>query len=94
MNVPQGLYAFLLGIFFAWALEMTGNIWASALLHCGANIFSLAVQELGCFAGEDNATVMILNMLTLAAVVLGITTLIVVSISLKQRGLDRGYRAL
>ena len=94
MNVPQGLYAFLLGIFFAWALEMTGNIWASALLHCGANAFSLALQELGRFAGDDNAAAMVLNMLLLAAVVLGITTVIVVSISLKQRGLDRGYRAL
>ncbi len=44
-NIVQGIYAGILGIAFAWILEMSGNIYSSMLLHMGANIWSLVITE-------------------------------------------------
>lgn len=46
MNLTQAVYAGILGIVFAYFLELTGNLWASVLLHMGANIWSLILPEL------------------------------------------------
>lgn len=38
MNVVQGVYAFLLGLFFVWVYERYDNLWASILAHMSANL--------------------------------------------------------
>ena len=45
-NLVQGVYASILGILFAYFMELTGSLWASILLHVGANIWSLILPEL------------------------------------------------
>lgn len=45
-NLVQGVYASILGILFAYFLELTGSLWTSVLLHMGANIWSLILPEL------------------------------------------------
>ena len=45
-NLVQGVYASILGILFAYFMELTGSLWASVLLHVGANIWSLILPEL------------------------------------------------
>ena len=45
-NLVQGVYASILGILFAYFMEPTGSLWASILLHVGANIWSLILPEL------------------------------------------------
>lgn len=45
MNLVQAVYAGILGIVFAYFLEITGSLWASVLLHMGANIWSLILPE-------------------------------------------------
>ncbi len=45
-NLVQAVYASLLGILFAYFMELTGSLWASVLLHVGANIWSLILPEL------------------------------------------------
>ena len=44
-NLYQAIYASLMGAFFALALEYTGNLMGSILLHVGANCFSLALSQ-------------------------------------------------
>lgn len=46
MNLTQAVYAGILGFVFAYFLEITGSLWASVLLHMGANIWSLILPEL------------------------------------------------
>lgn len=57
-NITQGVYAFLLGCILALVYEKTQNILTSILLHCGANIFSIAATATGGFFGilEDTFT--------------------------------------
>lgn len=45
MNLIQGVYATIMGTFFALILEWRGNLLASVLLHIGANIWSLLVSD-------------------------------------------------
>lgn len=50
MNVIQGLYAFLLGVFLGFIFEYTGSIYYSTLFHMCFNSWSLVldgVQKLG-----------------------------------------------
>lgn len=44
-NITQAIYASILGIVFAYVLEMTGNLLSSVLLHIGSNIWSLVISE-------------------------------------------------
>lgn len=44
-NLVQAIYASLLGIAFAYILEQSGNLFSSALLHIGANTWSLLLSE-------------------------------------------------
>lgn len=46
-NLVQFVYAFLLGIFFAYLLEKTGELWTCILAHIAANLFSLFSTDLG-----------------------------------------------
>lgn len=46
MNLTQAVYASILGMMFACFLEITGNLWASVLLHIGANCWSVLMPEI------------------------------------------------
>ena len=39
LNVVQAVYAFVLGIFFAWVYERYQTLWASIAAHMSANLF-------------------------------------------------------
>lgn len=45
-NLVQGVYASLLGMIFAYFLDISGCLWTSVLLHMGANIWSLVSTDL------------------------------------------------
>ncbi len=87
-NMMQAIYAGVLGIFFALALEMTGNIWSSVILHVSANVFSLVLQEISAL--EESGAALFLG---LTAIVL-LVFLIAVPFRLKRVGKKRGYRAV
>ncbi|MGN0203915.1 MAG: lysostaphin resistance A-like protein [Coprococcus sp.] len=42
-NIVQGIYAFMIGILFAYAYEKYGSLKAPVILHISANILSLAL---------------------------------------------------
>ena len=46
MNLTQAVYASILGMMFAYFVEITGNLWASVLLHIGANCWSVLMPEI------------------------------------------------
>lgn len=39
MNVVQGVYTFVLGLFFVWVYERYESLWASIIAHMSANLF-------------------------------------------------------
>lgn len=39
LNVVQGVYAFFLGLFFAWVYERYDSLWAPIIAHMSANLF-------------------------------------------------------
>ena len=45
-NLVQAVYAGILGMIFAYFLEISGSLWGSVLLHMGANIWSLVSPDL------------------------------------------------
>lgn len=45
-NLVQAVYAGLLGMIFAYFLDISGCLWSSVLLHMGANIWSLLSADL------------------------------------------------
>lgn len=47
MNVVQGVYAFFLGLFFAWLLERYDTLWAPVIAHMSANLFIIMISESG-----------------------------------------------
>lgn len=46
-NVMQAVYASLLGLVFAYVMEMSGSLWSCVLLHMGANIWATVLSEYG-----------------------------------------------
>ena len=44
-DLAQGVYAFLLGMAFAWVMERSGALLSSVLLHIGANTWSLVLSS-------------------------------------------------
>lgn len=44
-NVIQGLYAFLVGLFFAWLMERTQRILVPVIGHMSANLFIVLLEE-------------------------------------------------
>ena len=46
-NLLQAIYASMLGMVFAYILEMSGIIWSCVLLHMGANVWSLIISQFG-----------------------------------------------
>lgn len=53
-NLAQAVYAGLLGMFFAYFLEISGCLWSSVLLHMGANIWSLVSPDLVSWMLQKN----------------------------------------
>lgn len=88
-NVLQAIYASLLGILFAYILDMSGNIWSCVLLHIGANTWSIIYPELGMFLLETEKTGLILFIMgaLLAILILGMQLII-------SKGHERGRRGV
>ena len=91
-NLPQMVYASLLGAAFALSLELTGNLWSSILVHVGANVFSLLLEEMTKHTGNMSDFLISVIYLTMFTVFL----LILAGGFLweAKRGRQRGYRAL
>ena len=45
MNVVQAVYAFFLGLFFAWLYERYDSLWAPSIAHMSANLFVILLAE-------------------------------------------------
>ncbi|WP_353892778.1 CPBP family intramembrane glutamic endopeptidase [Proteinivorax hydrogeniformans] len=60
LNLVQGAYTFVMGVFLGISLLWTGSIWAPILIHAGNNIFSigLSVMPFGHFF-EQSAVALI-----------------------------------
>lgn len=54
-NILQFIYASMLGCLFAYFMEMTGSLYASVLLHIGANVWSLVYTEFGFWLLQSSA---------------------------------------
>lgn len=46
-NLPQGVYAFLIGLAVAWLYEVSGALLAPYLFHVSANLLSLCIMNTG-----------------------------------------------
>jgi len=64
-NIVQGVYAFLLGMFFAWLKERFGTILIPIAAHMSANLFAIMLSEshglraiAGTYAGYIASTVL------------------------------------
>lgn len=87
-NLPQGIYAVIMGACLAYFLEMSGNLWSCVLLHIGANCISLLVSAYWTWLGAYMAGVLlVLYALFLWAVVGGF-------VHFSRKGRKRGYRAI
>lgn len=53
-NLVQAVYAGILGMIFAYFLEISGCLWSSVLLHMGANIWSLVSPDLVSWMLQKN----------------------------------------
>ncbi|MEY8353670.1 CPBP family intramembrane glutamic endopeptidase [Lachnospiraceae bacterium 54-53] len=59
-NLPQGVYAFLIGMAVAWLYEVCKTLLAPCLFHVSANVLSICVTNTSVFGpltGSDNQTV-------------------------------------
>lgn len=45
LNVVQGVYAFFLGLFFAWVFDRYDTLWAPIIAHMSANLFVILLSE-------------------------------------------------
>ncbi len=59
LNINQGLYAFAIGIVFAYMVEATGSLWSSVIAHFAINTNSIGVVQLlkmtGIYASDGQA---------------------------------------
>ena len=59
LNINQGLYAFAIGIVFAYMVEATGSLWLSVIAHFAINTYSIGVVQLlkmtGIYASDGQA---------------------------------------
>lgn len=70
MNVPQGIYAFLIGVIIAWVYYKYKSVWAPVLFHVSANGFSVLLTFSPAFAEIEGVGVIVM-----CAVALVITAL-------------------
>ncbi len=69
-NLVQAVYAGLLGMVFAYFLDISGCLWSSVLLHMGANIWSLVSSCLYSWILDTNPSAIMLVLLLLLAVLI------------------------
>ena len=50
LNVVQAVYAFVLGVFFAWLYERYQSLWACCIGHMSANLFIVMLSGSSVFA--------------------------------------------
>lgn len=53
MNLNQFFYAFVIGIFFAKMVEVTGSMWSSVLAHFAINTYSITMVQILKLLGND-----------------------------------------
>lgn len=72
-NIVQFIYAAMLGWLFAYFMEMTGSLYASVLLHIGANIWSLVYSKFGLWLLQSSfvGMLMLINFLLLFILIAG-----------------------
>lgn len=71
-NLVQAVYAGLLGMVFAYFLDISGCLWSSVLLHMGANIWSLVSSYLYSWILDTNpSAIMLLLLLLLTVLIFG-----------------------
>ena len=88
-NIPQAVYAFILGALFAWFLEMGGNKWVSVFLHIGANTWILIFGEYAeILVKKFGAGMLLMSYGILAAAMIGAYQ------CFARKGEKRGYRAV
>ena len=87
-NAGQAIYASVLGFFFAWVLEMSGNLWSCVLLHMGANIWSVLMLHFGEILPEPDGYVRFF----MISFILSIPVLIMTSLWASRKGQKRGFR--
>lgn len=51
LNINQGLYAFAIGVVFAYMVEASGSLWSSVIAHFAINTYSIGVIQLLKMAG-------------------------------------------
>ena len=51
LNINQALYAFVMGIVFAYMVEATGSLWSSVIAHFAVNTYSIGIVQLLKMAG-------------------------------------------
>ena len=88
-NIVQAIYATLLGIMFAYILEMSGNLWSSVLLHIGANIWALILSEYAEKMMKESQMPIIMGIFALLFLIMIHGTKY-----FRRRGKERGYRAV
>ena len=55
LNINQALYAFVMGIVFAYMVEATGSLWSSVIAHFAVNTYSIGIVQLLKMAGMYTA---------------------------------------
>ena len=71
-NLVQAFYAGILGMVFAYFLELSGNLLSSILLHIGANVWSLTFSEFAPTLLEKNpGSILLIYAFFLAALIGG-----------------------
>ncbi len=94
LNVPQGIYAFAMGIFMAWFVEMTGSIWAGVIIHISSNCFALALGEWGAQAAQDETGAVVFGGAVLIGMILSFAIVVGTVLYMRRTGAARGYRAV
>lgn len=69
-NLVQAVYAGILGMIFAYFLEISGCLWSSVLLHIGANVWSLVSPYLMVWLADQNPMSVILTLLALLLILI------------------------
>ena len=52
LNINQALYAFVMGIVFAYMVEATGSLWSSVIAHFAVNTYSIGIVQILKMAGK------------------------------------------
>ena len=53
MNLNQFFYAFVIGMFFAKMVEVTGSMWSSVIAHFAFNTYSITMVQILKLLGND-----------------------------------------